>query len=117
MKKLLIALFIFVFANCVYAQDSLYDTSNEAKLEYNQGVDYFKAGQYDRSMAAFRRTIQLDPNYIDAYYNLGSILEYLRQDSQALDIFKQLMVRKPDDYESVYKAAAISKRLGQTENA
>ena len=62
--------------------------SNEAKFEYNRGYDFYKIGQYDRSMAAFRRAIEIDPNYIDAYYNLGSILEYLHQDDAALAVFE-----------------------------
>lgn len=91
--------------------------ASDAKLEYNQGVDFYKLGQYDKSMAAFRRAIKLDPNYIDAYYNLGSILQYLNQDEAALNIFKQVMIRKPDDYESVYKAAYLSNKLGQIDSA
>jgi hypothetical protein len=68
-------------------------------------------------MASFRRAIEIDPNYIDAYYNLGSILEYLHQDDAALAVFKQIIVRKPDDYESVYKAGNLSMKLGQQEKA
>ena len=115
MKKFLIITLLFI--GIPVLADPLYDTANEAKLEYNQGVDYYKAGQYDRSMAAFRRAIELDPNYVDAYYNLGLILEYLKQDEAALSTFKQIMVRKPDDFDAVYKAAVISNRLGQSENA
>lgn len=95
----------------------LYDTTNEAKLDYNQGVDYYKAGQYDKSLAAFKRAVATDPSYIDAYYNMGLILEYLKKDEEALAVFKQIIVRKPDDYESVYKAANLSYKLGQNENA
>lgn len=96
---------------------SFADNMTEAKLQYNKGIDYYKIGQYDRSMEAFRRAINLDPNYIDAYYNLGSILEYLGQDEAALTVFKQIVVRKPTDYDSVYKAAELSKKLGQDEKA
>lgn len=116
MKKLLLVLVLILFGSVVFA-DPLYDTTNEAKLEYNQGVDFYKAGQYDKSMSAFRRAIELDPNYVDAYYNLGLILEYLKQDEAALSTFKQIMVRKPDDFDAVYKAAVISNRLGQIDNA
>lgn len=94
-----------------------YESPVEAKLEYNQGVDFYKAGAYDRSMASFRRAIEIDPNYIDAYYNLGSILEYLHQDEAALAVFKQIIVRQPQDYESVYKAANLSQKLGFTDKA
>ena len=89
----------------------------EAKLQYNKGIDYYKIGQYDKSMEAFRRAIDLDPEYIDAYYNLGSILDYLGQDEAALTVFKQIIVRKPTDYESVLKAAELAKKLGQPEKA
>lgn len=116
MKKLLLIL-LLIISGCGVLAEPLYDTANEAKLEYNQGVDYYKAGQYDRSMSAFRRAIELDPNYIDAYYNLGLILEYLKQDEAALSTFKQIMVRKPDDYEAVFKAAQLSAKLGKVDNA
>lgn len=93
------------------------DNMTEAKLQYNKGIDFYKIGQYDRSMECFRKAIELDPDYIDAYYNLGSILDYLGQDEAALTVFKQIIVRKPTDYDSVYKAAELSKKLGQIEKA
>lgn len=91
--------------------------ATEAKLEYNLGVDFYKVGKYELAMTAFRKAIELDPNYIDAYYNLGSILEFLKQDDAALTVFKQIIVRKPDDYEALYKAAKLSQKLGDTDNA
>ena len=116
MKKIVWALLILLFGGFSFAEPAS-EPSNEAKLEYNRGVDYYKLEQYDKSMASFRRAIELDPNYIDAYYNLGSILDYLNQDDAALTIFKQIIVRKPDDYEAVYKAANLSVKLGKVENA
>lgn len=118
-KKLLITLLILTSTGfCALANaDDYYEPSTEAKLQYNQGVDYYKIGQYDRAMASFRQAIELDPNYIDAYYNLGTILEYLKQDDAALAVFKQIIVRNPNDYESVYKAAELSNKLGQTAKA
>ncbi|MBD5401905.1 tetratricopeptide repeat protein [bacterium] len=91
--------------------------ATDAKLQYNKGIDYYKLGQFEEAASCFKNAIELDPNYIDAYYNLGSILEYLKQDEAALSVFKQIILRKPEDYESVYKAAALSKKLGETEKA
>lgn len=68
-------------------------------------------------MASFRQAIAIEPDYIDAYYNLGTILEYIKQDDAALVVFKQIIVRNPNDYEAVYKAAVLSQKLGQTDNA
>ncbi len=91
--------------------------ATDAKLQYNKGIDYYQLGQFEESASCFKKAIELDPNYIDAYYNLGSILEYLKQDEAALNVFKQIILRKPDDYESVYKAASLSKKLGEYEKA
>lgn len=91
--------------------------STDAKLHYNKGIDYYQLGQLEESIQCFKEAIDLDPNYIDAYYNLGSILEYLKQDEAALTVFKQIILRKPDDYESVYKAAVLSKKLGEYDKA
>ncbi len=91
--------------------------ATDAKLQYNKGIDYYQLGQFEESATCFKKAIELDPNYIDAYYNLGSILEYLKQDDAALAVFKQIILRKPDDYESVYKAAVLSKKVGEIEKA
>lgn len=103
--KSILVLSILLFSN----QISFGSIATDAKLQYNKGIDYYQLGQFEESASCFKKAVELDPNYIDAYYNLGSILEYLKQDEAALAVFKQIILRKPDDYESVYKAAVLSK--------
>ncbi len=112
LKGLFGVLVCISIANCAFG-----GITNDAKLQYNKGVDYYNAGQYEQAVTSFKQAIVYDPNYIDAYYNLGSILEYLGNNEDALTAFKQIILRKPDDYESVYKAAEISKKLGQYDKA
>lgn len=112
-KTLTLLLMILILSSGVFAEE----IASEAKLIYNEGVELYKLGEYERSMQAFRKATELDPNYIDAYYNLGTVLEYLKQDREALTVFKQIIVRKPDDYEAVYKAAVLSMRLGENDKA
>jgi len=115
MKKIFILLVILLLAAPkIFAAPPI---NTEAILQYNQGIDYYKTGQYDDAITAFRSAIRIDPNYIDAYYNLGSVLEYLQQYDAALVVFKQIIVRKPDDYDSVYKAAWLSYKLGENDKA
>ncbi len=112
--------FKVIFASAVLlstAGISYASIGTDAKLQYNKGIDYYQSGQYEEAANSFKEAIELDPNYIDAYYNLGSILEYLKQDDAALAVFKQIILRKPDDYEAVYKAAILSKKLGEPEKA
>lgn len=93
------------------------DYANDAKIQYNKGVDLYHVGQFEQAADCFRQATELDPNYIDAYYNLGALLEYLKQDEAALNAFKQIILRKPEDYEAVYKAAQISKKIGDIDKA
>ena len=108
--KLLVISIILLFGSVSYA-----DYATEAKIEYNRGVEFYQQGQFENAIKSFKKATELDPNYIDAYYNLGALLEYMKQDEAALNAFKQIILRKPDDYESVYKAAEISKKLGDYE--
>jgi len=112
LKTTLVAAFILFSSNISFGA-----IATDAKLQYNKGIDYYQLGQYEQASYCFKSAIELDPNYIDAYYNLGSILEYLKQDEEALAVFKQIILRKPDDYEAVYKAAFLSKKLGEYKKA
>ncbi len=111
--KVLLASFVCLMTvNSVFAE-----IGTDAKLQYNKGIDYYKLGQFEDAANCFKSAVELDPNYIDAYYNLGAILEYLNQKEAALSVFKQIILRSPDDYEAVYKAAVLSKKLGEYEKA
>lgn len=89
----------------------------DAKLDYNQGIDFYKLGMYERAIESFRSAIRTYPDYIDAYYNLGTVLEYLRNYAEALNIFKQIYVRNPNDYEVIYKIASMSDKLEDYETS
>lgn len=83
----------------------------DAKLDYNQGIDFYKLGMYERAIESFRSAVRAYPDYIDAYYNLASVLEYLKQYAEALNVYKQVYVRNPNDYEVVYKLALMSSKI------
>ena len=89
----------------------------DAKLDYNQGFDFYKLGMYERAIESFRGAIRAYPDYIDAYYNLGVVLEYLRNYSEAINVFKQIYLRNPDDYEVIYKLANLSAKQADYQKA
>lgn len=105
--------FLATFLLCASISISAFATEIpvDAKLDYNQGIDFYKLGMYERAIESFRSAIKTYPDYIDAYYNLGVVLEYLRNDSEALVVFKQIYMRNPHDYEVIYKLANLSARI------
>ena len=82
----------------------------DAKLDYNQGIDFYKLGMYERAIESFRSATRIYPDYVDAYYNLGTILEYLKNYSEATVVFKQIYLRNPHDYEVILKLANLASK-------
>ena len=116
LNKFLKTLFVFaVFMNGIIP--AFADLAGDAKAQYNKGIEYYNVGSYEQAVECFNKATELDPNYIDAYFNLGSLQEYLKHDQEALNAFKQIILRKPDDYEAVYKAAELSKKMGNPDKA
>ena len=100
---------ILMLSTClsVYAAEIPVD----ARMDYNQGIDFYKLGMYERAIESFRAAVRTYPDYIDAYYNLGTVLEYLKQYAEAINAYKQVYVRNPNDYEVIYKLALMSSKI------
>jgi tetratricopeptide (TPR) repeat protein len=50
------------------------DPPQAGKYYYNLGAVYINTQQSQGAEAAFKKAIELDPNYADAYYELGLVL-------------------------------------------
>lgn len=101
-----------ILLSCSLAASALAaEVPMDAKLDYNQGIDFYKLGMYERAIESFRSAIRTFPDYVDAYYNLGTVLEYLKNYSEAINVFKQIYLRNPNDYEVIYKLANLSAKL------
>jgi tetratricopeptide (TPR) repeat protein len=89
----------------------------EALLFYNKAIDYYKMGLYEDAISNFRKSIDADPEFTDAYFNLGSVYEFLQQYDEALSVFKQVIIQNPEDYEAAYHAAWLSYKVGEYDKA
>jgi tetratricopeptide (TPR) repeat protein len=113
-KKILLGL---VLSSMISISAIAVEVPTDAKLDYNQGIDFYKLGMYERAIESFRSAIRTYPDYIDAYYNLGVVLEYLKNYSEAINVFKQIYLRNPNDYEVIYKLANLSAKQSDYNNA
>jgi len=67
-----------------------------AKRRYlESGQRYFDKGQYAEASIQYRKALQIDPRYADAYYHLGKAELKLRAWQDAYKAFNQLVLIEP----------------------
>ncbi|OGI20209.1 MAG: hypothetical protein A2287_03750 [Candidatus Melainabacteria bacterium RIFOXYA12_FULL_32_12] len=98
---LILSVATFLYSNTAFAYNS------QAIQIYNDAIDMSKNGNFQDAIILFKKAIVIDPALIDAYYNLGSIYEYLGDESQALRYYEAMIEKNPNDAEVIYKAAQI----------
>ncbi|NJK67416.1 MAG: tetratricopeptide repeat protein [Microcoleus sp. CSU_2_2] len=104
---------------------------------FQQGVNLARQQNMEGAEAAFRRAIQMDPNFAEAYANLGSILANQNKLAESLPNFENAIRLKPntpefhymlgqvlyaqnkmaDAVESVKKARDLFRKQGKTQEA
>ena len=115
LKNNLIILFlgiILFFSTAYIKQEERTVIPIDAKLEYNNALDRYRQGNYEDAIASLRTAIRICPDYIDAYYNLGAILDYLNQTDEAISVYKQILNRDEKEFEAVYKIAKLAIKSG-----
>jgi len=68
-----------------------------------QGLFYYKAGQYTDAIAAFDRLIQLAPDYAGEYFNKGNALVGMGRFEEAVAAYDQA-IRLAPNVADVYTA-------------
>jgi len=82
-----LALEYFTMAHKFYPQDYEY--------LYNMGTSYFNLGDIDKSVELFRQTIDMNPKYENAWYNLGVVYYKQNKLKDALDCFMTIKSINP----------------------
>ena len=70
---------------------------NDASVHSNLGVALARVGRVEQAEAAFRRALQLNPDYAPAYNSLGPLLVRSQRTQQAVTLFQQAVKRIPND--------------------
>jgi len=64
---------------------------------YDQGMTDFSMAEFDKAIESYRKAVQLDPNYFDAWHALG--MAYLRANriQDAIEAGKRAVEINPND--------------------
>ncbi len=73
-----------------------------AKESYDKGISLKNGDQYEDALAAFRKTISLDANYTNAYYQAGWCCNELEKYEDALGYLNKFNPGNNDDIASKY---------------
>jgi tetratricopeptide (TPR) repeat protein len=71
----------------------------------------------DEALAAFRKAVELAPNYATAHYNLGKTFADLRKDTEAVLCYQQVVRLTPDDADAYNALGTTLIRLDRLEEA
>jgi lipoprotein NlpI len=83
-KGFLIFLLIGGFLTCSSKE-------KQAQKHFKKGFEYHNQGLVEKAIEEYQKAIQLNPNYIEVYMNLGAIYVDKKDYEQALQQFKKVV--------------------------
>ncbi len=83
----------------------------DPKTHNNIGDVYSRRKEYDKAEKAFKRALELKPNYGDAYHNLANIYAVTGKFDLAIENYNKALSLNPNIWQSYYALAAIYSKL------
>ena len=120
MKKLLTNIGLTLGLSLILAAgaaNSAFAYSTEGAMYYNEGLDLYSRGEYAKALQSFKTAVAKDPDFIDAYYNMGALYEYLKSYNSAIASYSKIYQLDPNDKETVLKLSELYFKLGNYERA
>lgn len=82
-----------------------------------EGVAYFVQNEFEKAVHAFQLAIDLQPDYTDAYYNLGLALNKLERRQEAKNAYEALITLSPEHVGARFQLGCLWMHLGQFHRA
>lgn len=115
MKKVLTVLALTLLLGA--GANSVLAYSVQGEMAYNEGLDFYNRGEYGKAIQSFKNAVAQDTDFADAYYNLGSLYEFLKSYQSAISAYTKLNQLEPSDKEIVYKLAELYHKVNNSERA
>jgi len=98
---------LFLFVNSAYPQGkeevkSPSPLELEAIQELNKGTELMRKGDYREAIVILKKAIDLNPEFSEAYYNVGISYEQLGKHKDAIEMFKKTIELSPDNANAYY---------------
>jgi tetratricopeptide (TPR) repeat protein len=104
-------------AGITMLRDMVAQDSTNVDAHYQLGVFAVKSGQLDKAILRFNKVIQLEPDYIGAYIDLGGVYQAMNQLDKALEYYEKAAVRDSTSNYALLFAGQSAERLGDNKKA
>lgn len=110
LDKSLYAQAILLFQKALKSEDL--EGAENAAIIYNAlGFAHFGQEQYDLAIRYYKEAIKLQPGYVTSINNLGHSYERKKLQSQALEMYEEVLKYEPDNATAKRRVEALRKRL------
>jgi tetratricopeptide (TPR) repeat protein len=106
----------FALAGDAYAKAGELRT-NDADLTFNAALAYQRAGQHDKAVTQWRRTLERRPDDIDALSALAESLTELGKFQDAVNVLHSAVVKTPQNGQLHRQYGAVLSKAGNTAKA
>ena len=89
----------------------------EAKIKNEDAAWFANHDKLDKAIICWQTAIDWNPEYVDAYYNLGIAYNQLRDYERSAQAFEQAIKLKPDSPEALYNLGLTLVRLNRLDDA
>lgn len=89
------AFFVLAWVGDAHAQGDSETLDQAARITFLQGQEAFEAGDYETALAKFQQAYELSQRPM-LLFNIGSTLDRLRRDEEALAAFEQYLAEEPE---------------------
>ncbi len=104
--------------NIAFYQNALLFVPQDGKLLNNLGLAYEKEGFLQDAEAYYRKALSVNPNIVEAHYNLGNIYYKSKNDpDSAISKYKEALAIKPDYIKAHNNLSCIYAENGRLEES
>ncbi len=105
------------FAAAIGRIEKAVQLQETARFRSNLGVALGNAGRHEEALAAYRRALELRPDYPEAQNNLGISLARLGQPQAAERAFRDALALRPDYHDALMNLGDVLQTLGRLKEA